>query len=103
MEDIAVSVKNVSKKFRIPINGKKETLQERFVNPFHKTKYVEFHTLNNLSFDVKKNAFSVSVIPETFRATTVKFYKNGSKVNLEFDIIGKYIERQLKAKNGEIK
>ena len=57
MEDIAVSVKNVSKKFRIPINGKKETLQERFVNPFHKTKYVEFHALNNLSFDVKKNEF----------------------------------------------
>ena len=57
MEDISVSVKNVSKKFRIPINGKKETLQERFVNPFHKTKYVEFHTLNNLSFDVKKNEF----------------------------------------------
>ena len=57
MEDIAVSVKNVSKKFRIPINGKKETLQERFVNPFHKTEYVEFYTLNNLSFDVKKNEF----------------------------------------------
>jgi len=57
MEDIAVSVKNVSKKFRIPINGKKETLKERFVNPFHKTKYVEFHALNNLSFDVKKNEF----------------------------------------------
>ena len=57
MEDIAISVKNVSKKFRIPINGKKETLQERFVNPFHKTKYVEFHALNNLSFDVKKNEF----------------------------------------------
>jgi len=57
MEDIAVSVKNVSKKFKIPINGKKETLQERFVNPFHKTKYVEFHALNNLSFDVKKNEF----------------------------------------------
>ena len=57
MEDIAVSVKNVSKKFKIPINGKKETLQERFVNPFHKTEYVEFYTLNNLSFDVKKNEF----------------------------------------------
>lgn len=57
MEDIAVSVKNVSKKFKIPINGKKDTLQERFVNPFHRTEYVEFHALNNLSFDVKKNEF----------------------------------------------
>ncbi|HPI04494.1 MAG TPA: riboflavin synthase, partial [Candidatus Goldiibacteriota bacterium] len=55
------------------------------------------------AFDVKKNAFSVSVIPETLNSTGVKFYKNGSKVNLEFDIIGKYIERQLKADNGEIK
>ncbi len=55
------------------------------------------------AFDVKKNAFSVSVIPETLNSTGVKFYKNGSKVNLEFDIIGKYIERQLKADNGEIR
>lgn len=57
MEDIAISLKNVSKKFRIPINGKKDTLQERFVNPFHKTEYMEFHALNNLTFDVKKNEF----------------------------------------------
>lgn len=58
MEDnIAVSLKNVSKKFVIPVNGKKDTLQERFVNPFHRTKYIEFQALKDLSFDVKKNEF----------------------------------------------
>lgn len=73
MEDIAVSVKNVSKKFKIPINGKKETLQERFVNPFHKTKYVEFHALNNLSFDVKKNEFFSVIGPNgTGKSTLLK-------------------------------
>jgi len=56
-EDIAVSLKNINKKFVIPINGKKDTLQERFVNPFHRTKYIEFQALKDLSFDVKKNEF----------------------------------------------
>jgi len=47
------------------------------------------------AFNVKKDVFSVSVIPETFKATNVKFYNKGTKVNLEFDIIGKYVERQI--------
>jgi len=47
------------------------------------------------AFDVKKDVFSVSVIPETFKATNVKFYNKGTKVNLEFDIISKYVERQI--------
>lgn len=57
MENIAISVKNVSKEFKIPVNGHANTLQERFINPFRKVEYREFKALKNLSFDVKKGEF----------------------------------------------
>ena len=57
MENIAISVKDISKEFKIPVNGQKNTLQERFLNPFHKVEYRQFHALNKLSFDVKEGEF----------------------------------------------
>ena len=36
--------------------------------------------------------FEVAIIPFTYEHTIFCEYKNGSKVNLEFDLIGKYIE-----------
>lgn len=40
--------------------------------------------------------FGVSIIPHTMNVTTFKNLKVGDKVNIEFDILGKYIERLLK-------
>lgn len=57
MEDIAINIKDVSKKFKIPVNGHTNSLQEKFLNPFRKTEYREFQALKNLSFDVKKGEF----------------------------------------------
>ncbi|MFA7683151.1 MAG: ABC transporter ATP-binding protein [Candidatus Dojkabacteria bacterium] len=54
---IAIQVKNVSKQFKVPTKGQKNTLQERFLNPFKKTHYREFDALKNLSFEVKKGEF----------------------------------------------
>lgn len=45
--------------------------------------------------EVMNNAFIVAVIPHTFENTIFQYYTIGSKVNLEFDIIGKYIERLM--------
>lgn len=47
------------------------------------------------AFDVKKTSFKVAIIPYTFDHTTFKFLKEGDDVNLEFDMIGKYILRSL--------
>jgi len=47
------------------------------------------------AFNVRNNLFDVSVIPETINVTTVGEYKKTDKVNLEFDIIGKYVEKML--------
>jgi riboflavin synthase len=42
-----------------------------------------------------KDAFQVSLIPHTARETTLGFKKTGDTVNLEGDIIGKYVERLM--------
>lgn len=44
---------------------------------------------------VRKTDFSVSVIPHTVQVTVLKDRHPGSKVNLETDIIGKYVEKLL--------
>jgi len=54
--------------------------------------------VNGVSLTVsqsKKNVFSVYIIPYTFENTTIKYLKIGDKVNIEFDIVGKYIKRML--------
>lgn len=43
--------------------------------------------------DSLKNAFSVAIIPFTWEHTNFHAFKVGSKVNIEFDIIGKYVAR----------
>ncbi|MDR2121733.1 MAG: riboflavin synthase [Flavobacteriaceae bacterium] len=43
--------------------------------------------------DSKDNSFSVAVIPYTWENTNFKFLKPGNIVNLEFDIIGKYVQK----------
>lgn len=44
-------------------------------------------------FDVHDDVFSVAIIPYTYEHTNIHAVKAGSTVNLEFDIIGKYVAR----------
>ncbi|QGT99607.1 Riboflavin synthase eubacterial/eukaryotic [Candidatus Syntrophocurvum alkaliphilum] len=53
--------------------------------------------------DVFAESFSVSVIPHTATITTLGQKDTGDKVNLETDIIGRYIERLILNNKGEIK
>ena len=50
---------------------------------------------------VDEKSLTVSIIPYTLERTIFSFYSSGSEVNLEFDMIGKYVERLLGMK-GEI-
>lgn len=55
-------------------------------------------TVNGVSltcFNSDTNKFRVAIIPYTFENTTFKHLKIGDLVNLEFDIIGKYVKRLL--------
>jgi riboflavin synthase len=44
-------------------------------------------------FNVKQGSFRVTIIPHTMEVTNFSTYKVGTIVNLEFDVIGKYIKR----------
>lgn len=53
-------------------------------------------TVNGVSLTVvnsKKNEFSVAIIPYTHEHTNFKNFKIGTKINLEFDVVGKYVAR----------
>jgi riboflavin synthase len=45
--------------------------------------------------DSDTNSFSVAIIPYTFEHTNFKNLKKGSIVNLEFDIVGKYVAKLI--------
>ncbi len=45
--------------------------------------------------DSQKNSFSVAIIPYTYEHTRFHTYKVGTIVNLEFDVVGKYVSRLL--------
>ena len=56
-------------------------------------------TVNGVSLTVvnsKDNEFSVAIIPYTIENTNFNAFKIGSKVNLEFDVVGKYLKRLMR-------
>jgi riboflavin synthase len=50
------------------------------------------------AFDVKKKSFKVAIIPYTYEHTNIKTVQKGDPVNLEFDLIGKYILGKVRTK-----
>ena len=55
-------------------------------------------TINGISltvFNVSKNTFTVAVIPYTYAHTNMSAVNKGDTVNLEFDVVGKYVNRML--------
>jgi riboflavin synthase len=46
-------------------------------------------------------ALDVSIIPHTAQLTTIGFKPVGSRINIETDMIGKYVERFTGAASGE--
>ena len=58
-------------------------------------------TINGVSLtvvDSSSDSFSVAIIPYTYENTNFKTIKSGSFVNLEFDILGKYISKIITKK-----
>lgn len=59
-------------------------------------------TINGVSLtvvDSKQNEFKVAIIPYTYENTNFHNFKKGTEVNLEFDVIGKYVARLLELKS----
>jgi len=60
-------------------------------------------TINGVSLTVnecERDRFSVSIIPHTLAVTTLGGLKEGDRVNIEVDMIGKYVEKLLAEKPG---
>jgi len=61
-------------------------------------------TVNGVSLTVvnsKPSSFQVAIIPYTYENTNFHQIKSGTVVNLEFDIIGKYVSRLLELRNSK--
>ncbi len=53
-------------------------------------------TVNNVKDLPNGNAvFDINIIPHTFQFTTIRLLRKGSKVNLEVDLVARYLERML--------
>ena len=53
-------------------------------------------TINGISltcFNVPVNSFTVAIIPYTFEHTNMSSLKKGDRVNIEWDVVGKYVNR----------
>lgn len=60
-------------------------------------------SLNGISltaFDISRTSLRVAIIPYTFEHTTMSQLKAGEAVNIEFDLIGKYIDRKIQLQQG---
>ncbi len=58
-------------------------------------------TVNGISltcFNVTNNGFSVAIIPFTFEHTNMSSLKKGDTVNIEWDVVGKYVSRIMQVK-----
>jgi riboflavin synthase len=58
-------------------------------------------SLNGISltiFNVKPDSFTIAVIPYTYHHTDISAIKKGDSVNIEFDMVGKYVHRFMQLK-----
>jgi riboflavin synthase len=56
---------------------------------------ITVHGVSLTAFNITNTTFEVAIIPYTFENTNIKNVEPGKKVNLEFDLLGKYISRKL--------
>lgn len=73
-------------------------LEEHFAHLVIEKGSISINGISLTVFDVGHNEFKVAIIPYTFHHTNVNSIHEGSMVNVEFDIVGKYVQRwqQLK-------
>ncbi|MDE1221059.1 riboflavin synthase [Vibrio aestuarianus] len=51
--------------------------------------------------ELRKNAFKLTIVPHTSEETTINDFHVGRKVNLEVDVLARYMERLLQVQRGE--
>ena len=89
------------------LSRKREARSEKFVvrAPAELAKYIAHKgsiTVDGISLTVNSvtgNEFDLNIVPHTLEKTVIDEYRPGSKVNLEVDLIARYLERLLMGDN----
>lgn len=77
--------------FRVPGSPEKQLLTKQMASKGS----VAVDGVSLTLVDVEANRFSVALIPHTLKVTTLGFRQVGHRVNIETDLLAKYVERQL--------
>ncbi len=83
------------------INGSYEltfTFNKKFGNLLIEKGSICINGVSLTAFDVRKKKFTVAIIPYTWQHTNLCQVKDGTKVNIEFDILGKYAAKMMNFK-----
>lgn len=74
------------------------TFPKKFASLIIEKGSVSVNGISLTAFDVKRKSFRVAIIPYTFEHSNIKSVQEGQVVNIEFDMIGKYVLRGLSLK-----
>ncbi len=90
----------------IAIKNESRSIQFEIKAPLELSKYIAKKgsiTVDGVSLtvnDIDNNVFKLNLVPHTLIETTAKNYRIGSQVNLEVDLLARYLERLLTAQAG---
>jgi riboflavin synthase len=87
----AITQDGIAKRFTI-------TVSDKLTSSMIEKGSVAVDGISLTLYKVTKNAFEISLIPHTQDVTTLMLKKVGDTVNIETDMIGKYIEKMLQSK-----
>lgn len=74
-------------------------IPERFSSLIIEKGSIAINGISLTCHSLSRTLFTVSIIPYTYEHTNAKFWEVGNHVNIEFDIIGKYLQRSLERKD----
>jgi riboflavin synthase len=74
------------------------TFPEKFAALIIEKGSISINGISLTAFNVKKKKFTVAIIPYTYEHTNIRHIAKGDRVNLEFDLLGKYLLRRLSLK-----
>ena len=72
--------------------------QEQFAHLVIEKGSISVNGISLTCFNVTANSFTVAIIPYTFEHTNMKQLEESNLINIEFDIIGKYVQRMIQLK-----
>ena len=93
-------VDTTSKVKKISLSGKTWFINFKLIRAYKKNLITKGSiTINGVSLTISKilqDGFQVAVIPQTLKLTNLIYLKKNSLVNIEFDVLGKYIKKYIK-------